>query len=332
VLFYQIHPLFLRAGPKKNFIDMAIEPAQTSEKETTVPASVTIAQAILESGWGKHHIGDANNYFGIKATERDGAVDIGNIAIGYVEANTREVIAGKSVVVHAKFRKYASMTDSFRDHGYFLQSQPRYMEAFKHTEDPDEFARQIHTAGYATDPNYAALVTRIMVSNSLYQFNVVSRNTLPVASPPWVQHEEISGRVFHEEYPLLKEGTDDVLVFTLRYLLMEAGYELTQDRNFTPEVTTAVKAFQAAQRLTVDGIVGKATWQALTPTRKLGDQGNAVAAIQDRLWFYDVGATFPELGNFDETTTVQVKHYQEVNKLSVDGIVGPETWKSLLKV
>ena len=54
--------------------------AKKSEKQTCVPASVTVAQAILESGWGEAHRGDANNYFGIKAQVRNGKIEFGDVA------------------------------------------------------------------------------------------------------------------------------------------------------------------------------------------------------------------------------------------------------------
>src|SRR6478672_10767318 len=97
-------------SPQQDFITSAVGPAQASKKDTGVPAAVTIAQAILESGYGAKHIGEANNYFGIKAsTKTDGTVDYGTVATGYVTVPTREVLNGKDVTIQAKFRKYASM-------------------------------------------------------------------------------------------------------------------------------------------------------------------------------------------------------------------------------
>ena len=57
------------------FIKAAGSAAKKSEKQTCVPASVTVAQAILESGWGEAHMGHANNYFGIKAQVRNGKIE-----------------------------------------------------------------------------------------------------------------------------------------------------------------------------------------------------------------------------------------------------------------
>jgi hypothetical protein len=59
---------------REAFIKSAAIAAKKSETQTGVPASVIVAQAILESGWGEHHMGNANNYFGIKAQERNGKI------------------------------------------------------------------------------------------------------------------------------------------------------------------------------------------------------------------------------------------------------------------
>jgi flagellum-specific peptidoglycan hydrolase FlgJ len=157
-----------------SFIKECSEPAQISEQETGVPASITIAQAILESGWGQRHIGEANNYFGVKAQTARGKVVYGDIASGYVDRSTKEHLRNKDVTVTAHFRSYSSMTDSFRDHGMFLRNNPRYhaaLDAYAKTGDADEFARGLQKAGYATDPDYAQSLIAIMKKHNLYQYN-----------------------------------------------------------------------------------------------------------------------------------------------------------------
>jgi hypothetical protein len=156
------------ASPQLDFIRRAAPGAQRGFKEFGVPASVTIAQAILESGWGKAHIGSANNYFGIKAQS---PTSFGPIAIGTVTVPTREVINGQSVTVNGRFRKYRSMDDSMRDHGRFLRDNPRYKPAFAHSRDANAFAQAIHRAGYATDPKYSTLLIGIMKQWDLYKFD-----------------------------------------------------------------------------------------------------------------------------------------------------------------
>ena len=159
------------------FIADGAGPAQQSEISTGVPAAVTLAQAILESAWGQHHIGAANNYFGVKAQERKGNITYGDNAIGYVQRSTKEHLKklNKDVTVTAYFRSYADMAGSFRDHGMFLRNNPRYKKAlneYAKSGDAEAFAHGLQDAGYATDPQYAHLLISIMRSHNLSQFNV----------------------------------------------------------------------------------------------------------------------------------------------------------------
>jgi flagellum-specific peptidoglycan hydrolase FlgJ len=156
------------------FIKAAAKAAQKSEEETGVPASITIAQAILESGWGKHHLGDANNYFGIKAQQTNGKITFGDIATGFVDFPTKEFKNGKGITVVAHFRAYKDIAGSFVDHGLFLRSNPRYrkaIDAYAEDKDADEFAVGLQKAGYATDPNYAKSLIALMKKFDLEQFN-----------------------------------------------------------------------------------------------------------------------------------------------------------------
>ena len=64
------------------------------------------------------------------------------------------------------------MTDSYRDHGRFLRTNPRYAPAFPHGRDPDRFLAEVWKAGYATDPLYVEKVTRLMREHDLYRYDV----------------------------------------------------------------------------------------------------------------------------------------------------------------
>jgi flagellar protein FlgJ len=156
------------------FIHSAAVAAKQSEAATGVPASITIAQAILESGWGGHHIGKANNYFGVKAHTVHGKVDHGAIATGHVAVNTREHLHGKDVKVKANFRAYKDMAGSFTDHGQFLKHNHRYhkaLKAYAKSGDPNAFAEGLQKAGYATDPHYAALLKSIIKKHNLHKYD-----------------------------------------------------------------------------------------------------------------------------------------------------------------
>lgn len=133
--------------------------AEEASKTTGIPAKFMMAQAALESGWGKHVIRNAdgsssNNLFGIKAT----AGWKGKV----VEATTTEYINGVATRKVEKFRAYDSPADSFRDYARLLRNNPRYEKVLASAQDMNGFAQGLQRAGYATDPRYAAKLTSII--------------------------------------------------------------------------------------------------------------------------------------------------------------------------
>jgi flagellum-specific peptidoglycan hydrolase FlgJ len=151
------------------FIAAAVPGAQLGWRQYGVPPSVTIAQAILESGWGRSGLASVDrNYFGIKCF--NGVY--GALANGCHLYNTNEcTAAGSCFATTATFRTYATMANSFRDHGSFLNVNSRYDPAFTYTRDANRFIWTVWKAGYATDPNYYTKITGIMAANALYQYD-----------------------------------------------------------------------------------------------------------------------------------------------------------------
>ncbi|MEU4557816.1 sporangiospore maturation cell wall hydrolase GsmA [Actinoplanes sp. NPDC023936] len=151
------------------FIAAAAPGAQQGWRDYGVPPSVTIAQAILESGWGRSGLSSVDkNFFGIKC--QNGAY--GPHATGcHVYKTTECTKAGKCFETADAFRTYRTMARSFRDHGHFLKVNKRYAPAFAHTRNADKFIEQVWKAGYATDPKYVAKVTGIMKSYDLYRYD-----------------------------------------------------------------------------------------------------------------------------------------------------------------
>ncbi|MCW3017532.1 MAG: acm2 [Solirubrobacterales bacterium] len=170
---------------RKAFIAAAVPGAQQSDRLTQVPTSVTLAQAILETGSGRVAAG-ANNYFGIKATavpeEGDGIYQWGVDGVGCVLRKTQEVIGGRSVTTIGAFRAYQTLDASIRDHGARLLANPVYKSAFGYTEKPERFARII-ARHYATDPAYADKVIALMRSERLTRYDVKDTST-PVDGDP----------------------------------------------------------------------------------------------------------------------------------------------------
>lgn len=136
-----------------------------NEQKYKVPASITLAQIILESS-GNYPGGlsllayECNNLFGMKG--------IGPAGTKYYD--TKEDINGSLVTVSAGFRKYHNVAESIDEHGILLSS-PHYKSYTKEAKTPEDFARAIKQAGYATDRNYAEKLISIMSSYNLYQVN-----------------------------------------------------------------------------------------------------------------------------------------------------------------
>jgi flagellar protein FlgJ len=150
------------------FIAHAVPGAQRGWREFGVPPSVTIAQAILESGWGRSELSAVgHNYFGIKCFGGPGP-----IARGCQTYQTFECTkAGRCFATSDAFRTYRTAADSFRDHGHFLRANSRYAPAFRYTRNANAFLMRIWKAGYATDPKYYEKVTGLMRSYNLYRYD-----------------------------------------------------------------------------------------------------------------------------------------------------------------
>lgn len=154
------------AGWQRDFIMQVAPGARASMRKTGIPASVALAQAILESDWGRSKLTrEANNLFGIKAYRNPGTA-------GIYEINTWEVIGGRNVTVLAAFKAYNSYADSIVDHGNWFHDNNRYAGAVAVRRDPRAFAYAINAAGYATDPAYASKLIQLMDRYNLYAYDV----------------------------------------------------------------------------------------------------------------------------------------------------------------
>jgi flagellar protein FlgJ len=142
-----------------DFVQQLMPAAQEAAAKLGLTPMALLAQAALETGWGKHvmRFGDgtpANNMFGIKADRRwDGE---------QLRVGTLEYEQGVAVRKKEGFRAYESFRDSFNDYVDFLRSNPRYEQALKNTDDPKRYFVELQKAGYATDPRYAEKITAVM--------------------------------------------------------------------------------------------------------------------------------------------------------------------------
>jgi flagellum-specific peptidoglycan hydrolase FlgJ len=150
----------------QTFIEQIAPLAQTAAKRTGVLASITIAQAALESGWGESGLTKSgNNLFGIKAD---------NFWRGETLIfDTKEFIKEQWIVVPAKWRKYPNWQASVDDHASFLKQNRRYLPCFS-CLTADAFVKALAKAGYATDRGYADKVIAVIASHKLTSFDGVA--------------------------------------------------------------------------------------------------------------------------------------------------------------
>lgn len=143
----------------QSFIQQHDGAARAAQAATGIPASFMLAQAAHESGWGRREItardgSPSFNVFGIKATPGW----TGRVA----EVQTTEVIDGRVQKVTAKFRAYASYDEAFKDYARMLSSNERYRNVVAQSNSAEGFARGLQKAGYATDPDYAVKLARVI--------------------------------------------------------------------------------------------------------------------------------------------------------------------------
>lgn len=128
-------------------------------------------------------------------------------------------------------------------------------------------------------------------------------------------------------WPTVRRGDSGTNVYTIQHLLTYRGYSLTIDGIFGSGTEARVKEFEAANGLTADGVVGASTWQVLVATVRRGDSNHAVRGLQRQLNRHAYGLTVD--GVFGALTESAVMDFQRQNGLSVDGVAGQNTWRTL---
>ncbi|MEO7977978.1 glucosaminidase domain-containing protein [Flavobacterium sp.] len=141
--------------------------AMSNMKKYGIPASIILAQGILESGAGKGDLAiEANNHFGIKCHK-----DWLGESVRHDDDSAQEC-----------FRKYREASESYRDHALFLVGKNRYATLFTYEKDDyKSWAKGLRTAGYATDPNYPDKLISYIERYNLHQYDceVTGKNYKP---------------------------------------------------------------------------------------------------------------------------------------------------------
>lgn len=141
------------------FVHQHTAAAEQAAAETGIPAPFMLAQAALETGWGKREIigrdgSNSHNLFGIKAG--------GSWTGPTVDVTTTEYIGGQPRKMTQAFRAYASEAESFADYARLMKDSPRYAKVVEKATDAKAFAMGLQKAGYATDPQYGDKLGRVI--------------------------------------------------------------------------------------------------------------------------------------------------------------------------
>jgi flagellar protein FlgJ len=141
--------------------------AEQAAKQLGVEPRVILAQAALETGWGRSLIQNSNggssfNLFNIKADKSWQGKQIQVSALEFDQGIAKQVNSG--------FRSYDSFQESFQDYVNFIKSNPRYGDALKQAGNVKQYMQELQQAGYATDPNYADKVMSIYHGNTITGF------------------------------------------------------------------------------------------------------------------------------------------------------------------
>ncbi|EKP0308849.1 flagellar assembly peptidoglycan hydrolase FlgJ [Aeromonas veronii] len=150
------------------FVNHLMPLAKKAADKLGLSPAVLVAQAALESGWGKRVIRDGeghitHNLFGIKADPRwQGPKTV---------VSTLEYEQGVASRQKAAFRSYGSFEESFNDYVDFLTSGSRYKGALAKVDSPDRYFEALQQAGYATDPHYARKLKQVLRSDAIARYN-----------------------------------------------------------------------------------------------------------------------------------------------------------------
>ncbi len=180
ILINLIHNNFVFSQlSREDYIAKYSKHAVEEMSRTKIPASITLAQALLESDNGNSDLAkEANNHFGIKCHGWEG----GKI---YKDDDTKNEC----------FRKYKSVLESYKDHSEFIRNSKRYSSLFTlEITDYSAWAKGLKDAGYATNPKYPEMLVKIIEDNKLYEFDnsvKFDKNAKPLAdidNPVYVGH------------------------------------------------------------------------------------------------------------------------------------------------
>jgi hypothetical protein len=286
---------------KQQIIQKLISGALSSYERFNILPSVTIAQAILETGWLRYCRG--NNLFGIKWTK----------GCGYEvqKLNTHEWVNGIKKPFICRFRKYKSYEDSFIDHAELFSYANRYKPVLL-SQNYMDACYNLYSCGYCTDPEYPKKLIKIIEQNELYKYDSkLQRNIIDKhLDEKYVKKiQSILNKLKIRDKtnnPLMVDGIEgDLTRSAVKNLQKILGFK--SDGTWNSNIKNIVNTLLTKPLCSIE-----------KPCLK-----EIVRYIQYRL-----GARID--GIWGAETNFKVKAFQRDNKLKIDGWVGENTWNIIL--
>jgi peptidoglycan hydrolase-like protein with peptidoglycan-binding domain len=263
---------------RREFINSIKEGALKGYADYSILPSLTLAQAILESGWGSSRLSErAKNLFGVKA--------FSNWRGERITLPTTEWYGDEKQIINADFRVYDSFNDSVEDHNKLL-SNTRY-KPVRECSNYREACRKLYECGYATDPEYPEKLIKIIEENKLYEFDnayVLSEVTVSIEDTKILKFQALCNRLGIRDYegkalaednelgprtksciakmPTLKEGSSGQAV----EFIQEIVNAVPIDGSFGPVTRNCVMEYQRVNNIEVDCVVGIETWTIILTT------------------------------------------------------------------
>ena len=237
------------ASKTSNFINKLAPLAVEDYKTSKVLPSLTIAQAVLESGWGESELAvKANNLFGIKADSRW----TGKI----YNTETKEYYNNSNIptAINANFRSYDSWEGGVKDHSEFLQAD-RYSKVIN-AKDYKTACEEVYKAGYATDPNYTSKLIKLIEDYNLHQYDTAntSSSTSSTTSELYRVRKDWNDASSQKgAYSVLDNAIAEAKKYSGYKVFNSAGVQVYPEATNSTNTTTLVKSYKENGKATVTG-------------------------------------------------------------------------------
>lgn len=283
LVIFQMQAFSQRRISPQNYIDTYKDIAISEMKRSGVPASITLAQGMLESDNGNSSLArEGNNHFGIKCHDWTGKAM-------YKDDDAKNEC----------FRKYKSADESFKDHSDFLQSKQRYNFLFEYkSTDYKSWAKGLKKAGYATNPRYPELLIKLIEENELYRYDrdvAVADKARSNRSAPRKKGEEPEFAINMNNHPVYKRNN-------IEYTVVKSGD--TYDK-LARELEMFTWELLSYNELSKDSVLHEGDILYLQPKRRKAESGKEIHTVQ-------AGET---LHSISQLYGIKTKHLRRLNRM-----------------